>query len=338
MVKMVLSFLRKSLLGSLVICLILAACGFLFSAKFEEKPLKPNEKELAFLKQLKDQDVDTANPIRLQVDVDYAEGVKARWYPKEESPVLKTLVARGQLPPVQDRVGGEPLVLRGIDGEGNHGGTMYRIKDFGGRRFAPLGLVRWSPQGYPLVPNVAKSYSVSADQTVFIFKLRKGMKWSDGQPFTSADILYWWEAEQLDPQLSPGGPSQFFVHQGNPAKVEAPDEETIVFRFSAPYSLFLERLAAYSYPDMCETPKHFMEKFHPLRGDKKLIREVMSAHNLINENAVYAFMRVRVERPSLAPWICRTESVTPPITYIRNPSTGQLTSAGGNSRTSTGSW
>jgi ABC-type dipeptide/oligopeptide/nickel transport system permease component/ABC-type transport system substrate-binding protein len=316
---MLFSFLRKSVLGAVVICLILAACGLLFSAKFEAKPLIPDEKELAVLAQLKDQDVDPANAIRLQVEVDYAEGAKARWYPKEESPLLKAMVDQGQLPPVQDRVGVEPLVLRGTDGEGNYGGTFYRIKDFAGRRFAPLGLVRWSPQGYPLVPNVAKSYAVNTDQTVFTFKLRKGMKWSDGHPFTSADILYWWQSEQCELELSPNGPGPFFVHQGNPAKVEAPDDETVVFSFSAPYSLFLERLAAFSYPDMCDAPKHFMEKFHPLRGDKKLIREVMAAHNLINEKAVYGFMRLRVERPSLAPWICKTESVTPPMTYVRNP-------------------
>lgn len=318
MVKMLFSFLRKSVLGALIICLVLAACGFLFSGKFETKPLIPDANELAILKQLKDQDIDPANPIRLQVEVDYSEGKKAPWYPKEEAPILKTLVDQAQLPPVQERVGVEPLVLRGVDGEGNYGGSFYRLNELG-RGFVPVGLIRWSPQGYPLVPNVAKSYTVNEDYTVFTFKLRKGMKWSDGHPFTSADILYWWEAELNDLELSPNGPSAFFVHQGRPAKVEAPDDETVVFSFSAPYSLFLERLAAYSHPEMCDAPKHFMEKFHPLRGDKKLIREVMAAHNLINEKSVYGFARLRVERPSLAPWIIRTESVTPPMTFVRNP-------------------
>lgn len=219
------------------------------------------------------------------------------------------MVDERKLPPVDIRVGEEPLVLRGVDGDGTYGGSFYRLKDLGGTRMTPTALLRWSPQGYPIVPNVAKSYTVSEDQTTFTFKLRKGMKWSDGEPFTSADILYWWEAEQTDSVLNPAGPHYVFLHQGKSMKVEAPDDETIVFSFSAPYSIFLERLA--SSPALCDSPKHFLEKFHPVRGDKPFIQDVMSTHNLINERAVYGFAKLRVERPSLAPWTIRTESVTP---------------------------
>ncbi|MBQ7636840.1 MAG: hypothetical protein IJS80_05985 [Lachnospiraceae bacterium] len=43
-------------------------------------------------------------------------------------------------------------------------------------------------------PNVIKEYSYNADYTVWTFKLREGMKWSDGEPFTADDIVFWYEA------------------------------------------------------------------------------------------------------------------------------------------------
>ncbi|MCR5823608.1 MAG: hypothetical protein K6G60_04160 [Lachnospiraceae bacterium] len=43
-------------------------------------------------------------------------------------------------------------------------------------------------------PNVIKSYSVSSDYKVWTFKLREGMRWSDGEPFTADDIVFWYEA------------------------------------------------------------------------------------------------------------------------------------------------
>lgn len=42
--------------------------------------------------------------------------------------------------------------------------------------------------------NVIKSFSHNADYTVWTFKLREGMKWSDGLPFTADDIVFWYEA------------------------------------------------------------------------------------------------------------------------------------------------
>ena len=224
--------LRYSLIGAVAICLVLLLCAIMFSSRLETKAIVPDEKEMAELQELRKQDVDPENPMRIQVEVDYSAGKSGAWYPKEEAPVLKKLVEGGMLPPVWDRVGEEPLVLRGVEGEGRYGGLMYRLKDLGGSRMTPVSLLRWSPQGYPIVPNVAKSYSISEDQRIFTVKLRKGMKWSDGHPFTSADILYWWEGEQIDTDVNPSGPHPHFLHRGIPMKVEAPDEYTVCFLFA----------------------------------------------------------------------------------------------------------
>ncbi|MBN1516615.1 ABC transporter permease subunit [Candidatus Sumerlaeota bacterium] len=309
--------LFKALVGACLIACMMFGAAWFFSVPLESGSLKPDADELKTLEALRDQSIDPEHVLRIQVDVDYAQGDAAAWYPKEQSPILDELVESGELPPVAERVGDEPLVLRGVEGEGKYGGSMYKLNDLGGWRNSPTGLLRWSPQGYPLVPNVAKSWTANDDMTSFTFQLRKGMKWSDGHPFTSADIVYWWNEENLDKVISPGGPYTMFVHHGEPMKVEAKGPYAVQFTFSAPYALFPERLA--SYPGIGESPKHFLKPFHPVTGAKELIQQVMERHNLINERAVYGFVRSRIERPSLAPWIIRTERMTPPATYVRNP-------------------
>ena len=43
------------------------------------------------------------------------------------------------------------------------------------------------------MPNVARSWTWNDDYSAITFELRKGHKWSDGQPFTSADVVFFFE-------------------------------------------------------------------------------------------------------------------------------------------------
>ena len=60
------------------------------------------------------------------------------------------------------------------------------------------GLLRYSPKLEPL-PGLAESWSVSEDGKVYSFKLRKGVTWHDGKPFTSADVVVLDRIPQADP-------------------------------------------------------------------------------------------------------------------------------------------
>jgi peptide/nickel transport system substrate-binding protein len=42
-------------------------------------------------------------------------------------------------------------------------------------------------------PELAESWSWSADNTGLTFKLRQGVKWHDGKPFTAADVKCTWD-------------------------------------------------------------------------------------------------------------------------------------------------
>ena len=71
--------------------------------------------------------IDPNRPTVLHREVDYSRGAAAAWWPKGASPVLAELVERGELPPVAERVGGEPCVVEGVEGVGRYGGTWIRI-------------------------------------------------------------------------------------------------------------------------------------------------------------------------------------------------------------------
>lgn len=61
------------------------------------------------------------------------------------------------------------------------------------------GLYKYAPDG-SLVPAMAEGYTVSEDGLTYTFKLREGLKWSDGSPLTAHDFEYSWK-RVLDPEV-----------------------------------------------------------------------------------------------------------------------------------------
>ena len=51
------------------------------------------------------------------------------------------------------------------------------------------GLLRYSQKLEPQ-PGLAESWTVSEDAKVYTFKLKQGVTWHDGKPFTSADVVF----------------------------------------------------------------------------------------------------------------------------------------------------
>jgi ABC-type dipeptide/oligopeptide/nickel transport system permease component/ABC-type transport system substrate-binding protein len=241
--------------------------------------------------------------------------------------MLAELVREGRLPPVARRTGPEPVVMEGVDGIGRYGGTWNRLANSFDDlrtiywRLSGANLVRWSPQGYPIVPHVAKSWEVAADFRSYVFELRRGMRWSDGQPVTADDIVYWYEQEvqyfNVQPKFLRAGASQ-----GRVSKV---DERRVRFEFSQPNPLFLERLAStgMNHEDHTEhiLPAHYLRKYHPVLGDQELIRRTREAFGLASPVAVYKKVKhyLNPEHPRLWPWVIRTPHPAVPQTLVRNP-------------------
>jgi peptide/nickel transport system substrate-binding protein len=100
-------------------------------------------------------------------------------------------------------------------------------------------LVRLNRQTQALEPGLAVSWKVSEDGRKITFRLRSGLHFSDGTPFTSEDVAYTMNA-LMDPQLhSPTGDS-FRSGEGQ-VVVQTPSADVIVITFPAPVA-GLERL------------------------------------------------------------------------------------------------
>src|SRR6476659_9724052 len=88
------------------------------------------------------------------------------------------------------------------------------------------GLLRYSPKLEPL-PGLAESWTVSEDAKAYTFKLKPGVTWHDGKPFTSADVLF--SIEMLK-QTHPRGRNNMVQVE----KIDAPDDLTVVFTLKQP--------------------------------------------------------------------------------------------------------
>jgi peptide/nickel transport system substrate-binding protein len=189
-----------------------------------------------------------------------------------EPPMLVGLVKDGQLPPVDERVPSEPLIVTPIEQVGEYGGTWHRLAVGPNDIRTPDRLmydqlVRWNIMGNDLVPNVAKSWEVSKDGTTFTFDIRRGIKWSDGEPFTAEDIAFYMVDHLGNEEIAPSFPG--WLESGDtPVDFELLDDYTVQFTFAEPYGLFMPLLASAAGQPFALYPKHYLEQYHVNYTDK----------------------------------------------------------------------
>ncbi len=173
----------------------------------------------------------------------------AKWPTKfNEAPMLAERVKAGKLPPVDQRVPAEPMVWQPLNEAGKYGGTWRRAftgpgdVENGNRINASDKLFFWSADGGKIVPSVAKKYELSDDGKAYTLWLRKGMKWSDGSPFTADDFVFWFEDIYSNKEIVPT-PIPDLNPLGKPGRLVKVDDLTVRFEFDVPYYLFEEMMA-----------------------------------------------------------------------------------------------
>ncbi|WP_380056133.1 ABC transporter substrate-binding protein [Falsihalocynthiibacter sp. SS001] len=250
----------------------------------------------------------------------------------KEAPMLAEQVAAGTLPEVQDRLPTEPMVLETLDSIGEYGGTLRRAILGGGdqhnivRLISNENLVRWSADWSTVHPNIAESYEVSEDATTFTFKLREGMKWSDGEPFTVDDIMFWSEVFNDDRLTQSQHPN--FVGPSGPVEVTKIDETTVEFKFAEPNGLFLQNMAyGYGYY-VVNYPAHYLKQFHAdynpdvqaLVDAEPAAADWMALFNLKSGPMHTPIFWQNVDRPTLHPWHLTTAyGASDRVVAERNP-------------------
>ena len=196
-----------------------------------------------------------------------------------QSPIFDAAVEAGELPPVEERLPETPRIAKEILDEyldqeiGNYGGTLRLV----------TSVVNWDADGFigmneafltmesansdVITPNIVESFEANEDNTVFTFKIRKGLKWSDGVEVTMEDFKFGIEDYVFNEELTPvvaaymrdGGTAE-----GEPFKFEVIDDQTFTISFNSSYGGFAVHLSIAGwkgYTDLLK-PAHFLKQFH----------------------------------------------------------------------------
>ena len=176
----------------------------------------------------------------------------------------------GSLPSLAKRLPSEPLVVAPYDTVGSYGGTLDVLSnatEAGTSDFLSVrhvNLVRFSDDLQTIVPNVAKGWVWNADFTQLTFTLRAGHKWSDGAPFTSADVKYWYDNIALNSDIM-SKPKDYVLVAGERMTVDTPDAVTVIFNLPAPKPGLLAHFAT-SFAQGFQ-PMHFLGQWDPKLND-----------------------------------------------------------------------
>jgi peptide/nickel transport system substrate-binding protein len=189
-----------------------------------------------------------------------------------EAPALADMVAAGDLPPVDERLPDEPVVTVPLESIGQYGGTIHTASwwpEVGNVQlyFAVEAPIKWKADLTGYEPGLVESYEWSADGQTFTMHLRQGLKWSDGEPYTSADWQYWWEDFAKNPDQKIWQiPSYLRNGDGTPIDMEFPDEYTVVWT-SADRPLWIDPyFMAQGFWEFAKNfmkPAHYLKEYHP---------------------------------------------------------------------------
>jgi len=193
----------------------------------------------------------------------------------KEAPMLAKLVAEGQLPPVDQRLPKNPLVVNhGWLTPGKYGGIMQWATSYEwGLTHFPIesaygnSPLRWLKDGLEIGAGTADSWEMNADATEFTLHFREGLRWSDGEPVTTEDVMYWWEDMVLNPDHPEVAPDSLKSGTGTVAELTAVDAQTIRMKFDVPSPLTFAKIASWVKwlfgSDYWTAPKHYLKQFHP---------------------------------------------------------------------------
>ena len=244
-----------------------------------------------------------------------------------EAPMLAEMVARGELPPVEERLPVEPLVVV-RNAIGTYGGTLRTAHD--GTATAVIQTINkfleqmpytFDPDYDRLGPNILQESELVGDGDRFIWHLREGMRWSDGEPMTADDFMFWFEAVATNEDLQPSGVREFKLN-GIMGVMEKVDDYQLRITFPAKFGYFPEQIAIFRPGPFL--PKHYMTQFHPEYVSEEQLNATLKEEGYTDWVSMWTAKRTHwaVENPDMPhirPWIVETDGRAPVNTMRRNP-------------------
>jgi peptide/nickel transport system substrate-binding protein len=280
-----------------------------------------------------------------------------------EAPMLSDMVASGSLPALEERLPQDIMVIDAgtlipadmVDWQpGKYGGTMRfctartdvcaELYDANAEQMliAPGKLTAASPA--EVVPSLLKGFEVSDDQKSITWYMRKGLRWSDGEPCTTDDVKFYFEDVAFNAEISPT-PSRDFKSErkatGDLMTLEVVDDYTFKTVFSLPGLHLLSNWSGYSSNwHSFMRPAHYMKQFHKDYADPAEYKTLLDAAQL-PESEWYNYYNQRDEGrltwvnvtskdpnyPRVSAWVLDNVG-TGVITWTRNPYYFKVDSAG----------
>ena len=243
-----------------------------------------------------------------------------------EAPVLKELVRQGKLPPIEERLPNNPLVVEPLEKIGKYGGTLHGILYNQPSDGMPLAINHFSftyldtDDMLTVTPGLVEKWEYADDFKTLTLHFREGVKWSDGVPFTVDDILFYYEDVMMNKEATPSMPA-FWL--GSTAKKI--DDYTMRFTFPVPKPHFFRPYGirhnglhgGFLYP------RHHAKQFHPkYNPDAQRLAEAAGFdkwYQLLTAKASFGeHLQNNPDVPVLSPW--KVVKATPEfIMWERNP-------------------
>lgn len=242
-----------------------------------------------------------------------------------ESLILSEQVSQGRLPEVSDRLPEAPLVVVPLEEVGRYGGRLRRaltgdiVQTPGVSKTMDVNLLGYNrplPTGIGLA--MAEGYSFEDGGRTAIFRIRKGIRWSDGVPFTVDDILFWYYDLHLNDNARASVlPSRIWFIDGKPIKMEKVDDYTLRVSSHKPMGRILNAFAG----GVVARPRHVMKPMHPKYNPTE-------NYETFRDSTTTAQMLYNTKFPTLGPWMPSQWDRGQRILFKRNPYFWQVDSAG----------
>ena len=237
-----------------------------------------------------------------------------------ESPMLKKMVDEGKLPPLEERLPENPLVENPVSEVGKYGGklvlgTAFFLDDERlPSRADRNGFFQFSypfPAQGPIKPNLAESWKWNDDGTKLTINLRKGIKWSDGAPFTTDDVIFFMEDIVNDEKVAYIWfyENNFYDAEGDFPKITKIDDHTIVFDYDETAFLFEKKYANVVWQAL---PKHHFKTWHPKYNSQ-------SNYEALNEKLKILGVNSEGGRVTLNAWVVDEYVPDGKLHMTRNP-------------------
>lgn len=238
----------------------------------------------------------------------------------KEAPGLAELVKSGKLPPLEQRLPKVPLTLAPLSGKGQYGGRIRTFWRAGWNGFFQEhqyghSALRWIDDGLGIAPGICDKWSANADNSEWTLHFREGLKWSDGNPCTAADVIFWWE--EVTQRTEAGNPDSIpdFGQDANGklAEFSKTDDYTLVIKYGTPAPLTAKRLAMWVNANIGPRwiiPAHYVKQFMPKFNTE------MKDWTAFNEKA-NTF--TNPEMPNLNAWMLTKYEAGKGMTAERNP-------------------